>query len=123
MQEKIIAQLLFCLLTWQIAIALLALAFFAYFFTALGFAGIKHCHDQHDIVPLVALTCAALFLILVSFVSSKFGDAICENGLKPIHTAINNHWNVLQWCVKFSAILFWGNSFFECKLIIVFDLL
>ncbi|KAK7109722.1 hypothetical protein V1264_013713 [Littorina saxatilis] len=81
----------------KIAIGILVLAYFAYFGAALGFAGTKYCPYEHDVIPLVALTCVALALILMSFLWSKFGSSIHEKILVPLHKAVNNNWQCMRW--------------------------
>ncbi|PVD30725.1 hypothetical protein C0Q70_10000 [Pomacea canaliculata] len=49
-----------------------------------------------NLTPLVALTCAALFLVSVSFMWTHFGNKFLSKVVKPIHQAVNNHWEILR---------------------------
>ncbi|XP_025095466.1 solute carrier family 28 member 3-like [Pomacea canaliculata] len=69
----------------------------AYFITAIVFHQIYHCLQRPNLTPLVALTCAALFLVSVSFMWTHFGNKFLSKVVKPIHQAVNNHWEILRW--------------------------
>ena len=98
----------------QILLGVLAVAYLGYFAVALGFGATHHCSDEqeHNVVPLVALTCVSLFLIVTSYIWSMFGSTIRQKVLVPMHQSINNHWSVLRWYVSCRVSLFLKQ---ECK--------
>lgn len=83
----------------KIFVVILAVLYLAYFKAALVFAAIHLCPDEHSVVPLIVLTCVVLVLVIISFITSRFGDEIRTKILLPIARSIDNHWNVLRWVV------------------------
>ncbi|KAK7483948.1 hypothetical protein BaRGS_00024832 [Batillaria attramentaria] len=83
----------------KIILVLLAVLYLAYFKAALVFHAIHFCPDNHNVLPLIVLTCVVLLLIVISYVSSRFGEDIREKLMLPVARSIDNHWNVLKWVV------------------------
>lgn len=83
----------------KIFIVILAVLYLAYFKAALVLAAIHLCPDEHSVVPLIVLTCVVLVLVIISFITLRFGDEIRTKILLPIARSIDNHWNVLGWVV------------------------
>ncbi|KAK7502957.1 hypothetical protein BaRGS_00005906, partial [Batillaria attramentaria] len=81
----------------KVLLAGLSLMYFAYFKAALIFAGLHFCSESHSVVPLVVLTCVTLFLILVYYVSTRFGDDIRDKLLLNVVRFIDRHAKIFRW--------------------------
>ncbi|XP_012946918.1 solute carrier family 28 member 3-like [Aplysia californica] len=92
-----------CKLKW-IVLAILCMAYAGYFIWALVVAAIHKCDEDHDVVPLICLTVAALLIVIITFVKKKFSDSIKQSVLVPLNKSISNHWHILK-CACFVTCL------------------
>ncbi|XP_005089087.1 solute carrier family 28 member 3 [Aplysia californica] len=91
-------------LKW-IVLAILCMAYAGYFIWALVVAAIHKCDEDHDVVPLICLTVAALLIVIITFVKEKFSDDINQSVLVPLNKSISNHWHILKWILAVAPIL------------------
>ncbi|XP_035829708.1 solute carrier family 28 member 3 isoform X2 [Aplysia californica] len=91
-------------LKW-IVLAILCMAYAGYFIWALVVAAIHKCDEDHDVVPLICLTVAALLIVIITFVKKRFSDSINQSVLVPLNKGISNHWHILKWILAVAPIL------------------
>ena len=85
------------ILTSQVIIATLCISYAGFFVWSLVIAATHDCEDEHNVVPLIVLTVAVIFIVTYSFVKQKFADEINESVMIPLRKSIDNHWYWLKW--------------------------
>ncbi|XP_076461368.1 solute carrier family 28 member 3-like [Babylonia areolata] len=88
----------------KIVIAVAGMAYLVYFGVALVFSGTHFCESDHNVVPLVVLTCVGLFLIVTSAIWSMFGTTVQEKVFIPFHQAITRNWHVFKWVLLLAPL-------------------
>ena len=73
------------------------LILFAMFIGYSIYLGFAIAYDAQLAQSLIIITACVVFLIIYSFISDKFGDAIYNNCMKPCWKPIGDRWHVIQW--------------------------
>ena len=72
--------------------ALLVLGYAVYF----GFA-MAYEFGSESSIRLLWMTCLAVFIVLVTVISDKWGDAINEKVIDPPVNFVKRHWMLFKW--------------------------